>query len=82
MLEPSGLRRKPFLIQIDTLMDQAHAVQMTTRLQKLGYPAFMVPNDFAGEILWRVRVGPYSSREVASMADEELREKYRDTYAP
>ena len=55
---------------------------MTTRLQKLGYHAFMVPTDISGQTWWRVRVGPYQSQDEASAAEQELRAKYKDTYSP
>ena len=56
-------------------MDRSNAEQMTARLQKLGYRAFMVPTDIAGQTWWRVRVGPYQSQEEASTAEQELRAK-------
>jgi cell division septation protein DedD len=73
---------KPFNIQIDAAMDRTNAEQMTARLQKLGYRAFMVPTDIGGQTWWRVRVGPYQSQEEASTAEQELRAKYKDSYAP
>ena len=80
--DSSGGRHKPFNIQIDAVMDRANAEQMTTRLQKLGYRAFMVPTDISGQTWWRVRVGPYQSEDEASAAEQELRAKYKDTYTP
>jgi len=80
--DSSSVRHKPFNIQIDAAMDRTNAEQMTARLQKLGYHAFMVPTDISGQTWWRVRVGPYQSQEEASAAEQELRAKYKDTYAP
>jgi cell division septation protein DedD len=80
--DSSGGHHKPFNIQIDAAMDRSNAEQMTARLQKLGYRAFMVPTDIAGQTWWRVRVGPYPSQEEASTAEQELREKYKDSYTP
>ena len=77
-----GHHGKPFNIQIDAVMDRGGAEQMTTRLQKLGYRAFMVPTNISGQTWWRVRVGPYPSQDEASAAEQELRTKYRDAYAP
>jgi cell division septation protein DedD len=79
---PSAHHGKPFNIQIDAVMDRTGADQMTQRLQKLGYHAFMVPTQMSGQTWWRVRVGPYNSQEEASAAEQELRAKYRDAYAP
>jgi len=75
-------RHKPFNIQIDALMDRTNAEQMAGRLQKLGYHAYMVPTDVSGQTWWRVRVGPYQSQDEASAAEQELRSKYKDNYAP
>jgi cell division septation protein DedD len=80
--DAAGGHHKPFNIQIDAAMDRPSAEQMTARLQKLGYRAFMVPTDIAGQTWWRVRVGPYQSQDEASAAEQELRAKYKDTYAP
>jgi DedD protein len=77
-----GHHGKPFNIQIDAVMDRGGAEQMTSRLQKLGYHAFMVPTNISGQTWWRVRVGPYPSQDEASAAEQELRTKYRDAYAP
>lgn len=80
--ESAGGKHKPFNIQIDAVMDRANADQMTQRLLKLGYHAFMVPTQISGQTWWRVRVGPYQSQDEASAAEQELRAKYKDTYAP
>ncbi len=80
--DSSGVRHKPFNIQIDAVMDRTSAEQMIARLQKLGYHASMVPTDISGQTWWRVRVGPYQSQEEASAAEQELRTKYKNTYAP
>jgi cell division septation protein DedD len=81
-VSPGAHRSKPFNIQIDAVMDRTGADQMTQRLQKLGYHAFMVPTQMSGQTWWRVRVGPYNSQEEASAAEQELRAKYKDAYAP
>lgn len=77
---PSPGHRQPFNIQIDAVMDYANAQQMVTRLQKLGYHAFLVPTDIDGQRWWRVRVGPFGSAEEAQTAEQELRNRYRSTY--
>ena len=76
----SSGRHKPFNIQIDAVMDHTNADQMASRLQKLGYHAYLVPTDIGGQTWWRVRVGPYQSEDDASAAEQELRSRYRDTY--
>lgn len=80
--DSSGVRHKPVNITIHTLMDRSNAEQMTGRLQKLGYRAYMVPTDVSGQTWWRVRIGPYQSKEEAAAADKELHEKYKESYVP
>lgn len=80
--QASAVHHKPFNIQIDAAMDRANAEKMTMRLQKLGYHAFIVPTDIGGQTWYRVRIGPYPSQQEASAAEQELRAKYKDTYAP
>ncbi len=80
--DSSGARHKPVNITIHTLMDRSNAEQMTARLQKLGYRAYMVHTDISGQTWWRVRIGPYQSKEEATAADKELHEKYKDSYVP
>jgi DedD protein len=81
-VSPGAHHGKPYNIQIDAVMDRTGAEQMTARLSKLGYHAFMVPTQMSGQTWWRVRVGPYNSQEEASTAEQELRSKYKDAYAP
>ncbi len=78
---PNPGRHKPFNIQIDAVMDYANAQQMASRLQRLGYHAFLVPTDIDGQRWWRVRVGPYNSSDEAQSAEQQLRERYRNAYA-
>ena len=78
----SPARHKPYNIQIDAVMDRGNAEQMSSRLQKLGYHAFLVPTTIGGQTWWRIRVGPYNSQDEASAAEQELRAKYKDSYAP
>ncbi len=78
---PNPGRHKPFNIQIDAVMDYANAQQMASRLQRLGYHAFLVPTDIDGQRWWRVRIGPYNSSEEAQSAEQQLRERYRGAYA-
>jgi DedD protein len=71
---------KPYNIQIDAVMDRRNAERMSERIRKLGYPAFLVPTTIAGQTWWRVRVGPYPTKEAAQAAQERLRQQYGDAY--
>ena len=74
-------RRKPYNIQIEAAMDISGADKMMARLQKLGYPAHLVPTEIAGQRWYKIEVGPYASAEEASDAEAELRQKYDETYS-
>lgn len=76
----SAERAKPYNIQIDAVMDRHNAEQMSARIRKLGYPAFLVPTTIAGQTWWRVRVGPYQTEDEARAAQDKLRQQYGEAY--
>jgi cell division protein FtsN len=55
---------------------------MVSRLKTLGYNAQEITTMLNGQTWYRVRVGPYASAEEASAAQEELRERYKQRWAP
>ena len=72
---------KPYNIQIDAVMDRQNAEQMSERIEKLGYHAFLVPTTIDGQTWWRVRVGPYRTEDEARAAQAQLREQYSKAYS-
>lgn len=76
----SAEHTKPYNIQIDAVMDRQNAEQMSERIRKLGYPAFLVPTTIDGQTWWRVRVGPYQTEGEARAAQETLRQRYGEVY--
>jgi len=73
-------RRRPYNIQIGAVMDQAGAEDMMARLRKLGYQPSTVAVMLGGKRWYRVRIGPYDTREQAKVALDRLRKKYRTAY--
>jgi len=76
---PSG---RPYNIQIEAVMDKSGADEMVSRLKTLGYNAQEITTMLNGQAWYRVRVGPYASAEEASAAQTELRERYKQRWAP
>jgi len=74
--------RHPYNIQIEAVMDKSGADEMVSRLKTLGYNAQEITTMLNGQTWYRVRVGPYASAEEASAAQEELRERYKQRWAP
>jgi len=75
---PPGTR--PYNIQIEAVMDKSGADEMVARLKALGYAAQEAKVALNGQTWYRVRVGPYSSAEEATAAQNRLREQYRQAY--
>jgi cell division protein FtsN len=69
-------------IQIEAVMDKSGADEMVSRLRTLGYNAQEATTMLNGQTWYRVRVGPYASAEQASAAQDELRERYKQRWAP
>jgi DedD protein len=59
------------LLQVAAMRHQADALTMATLLQQKRFPAFVVPPS-AGDSLYRVQVGPYSSESAADSAKGAL----------
>lgn len=60
-------------VQLAAFTDDKGANALAAKLKKSGYPAYTEPYDTSRGKLWRVRVGPYPSRDAA----EEVRAKLK-----
>jgi len=79
--EESPPKHHAFNIQIQAAMDLSGANQMIRRLQKIGFPAHLVPTPIDGQTWYKVEVGPYASQEAAAMAQTAMRQKYNNAYS-
>jgi cell division septation protein DedD len=71
------------VIQVLSSSDEAQANGLISRLRADGYRAFLSPVDVDGRTMYRVRVGPYDSRESAEVDAEKLKRSHRlDTWFP
>ena len=62
-----------FAVQLAAFADDKGANALAGRLKKAGYTAYTEPLKTSKGTLWRVRVGPYSSREAAVAARDKLK---------
>ena len=62
-----------FAVQLAAFADDKGANALAGRLKKAGYAAYTEPLKTSKGTLWRVRVGPYSSRDAAIAAREKLK---------
>ena len=57
----------------ETFADDKGANALANRLKKAGHPAFTEPVTTSRGTLWRVRVGPYATRDEANTARDRLK---------
>ena len=57
-----------FSVQLAAFADDKGANALANKLKKAGYAAYTEPLETSKGTLWRVRVGPYPSREAAAPA--------------
>jgi DedD protein len=62
-----------FSVQLAAFADDRGANALANRLKKSGYPAYTEPYATSQGTLWRVRVGPYVTREQAETARAKLK---------
>ena len=79
----AGNAHEGFAVQLAAFSDDKGANALAHRLNKAGYSAYTEPLKTSKGTLWRVRVGPYASREAALAARDKLkREGHSGIVAP
>lgn len=69
------------VIQVLSSPEREKAEQTVERLKTGGLQAFLSPVEVGGLTMYRVRVGPFASREAANKVAERIRKEYRlDTW--
>lgn len=63
-----------YLVQAAALRNEGAAREMAAKLKKAGLPSFTERVQVSDGPRWRVRVGPYASRDEAELARARLRE--------
>ncbi|HYX23768.1 MAG TPA: SPOR domain-containing protein, partial [Thermoanaerobaculia bacterium] len=80
IVEPA-VPRGAVVIQVFSSQDRPQADSIRKRLLKGGQKAFLSPVDVAGHTMYRVRIGPFSSRPDAQKVAERVRKTYKlDTW--
>lgn len=62
-----------FAVQLAAFADDKGANALAGRLKRAGYTAYTEPLKTSKGTLWRVRVGPFPSRETAVAARDKLK---------
>ena len=69
----ASVHREGFAVQLAAFADDKGANSLAGRLKRAGYAAYTEPLKTSKGTLWRVRVGPYPSREAAVAARDKLK---------
>lgn len=73
---PSAKQTPPlsaWAVQVASFSEKSSAAKLTSDLQQLKYPAFVVPVDIKGKRWFRVRIGPEVDKKRATQVVERLR---------
>lgn len=62
-----------FSVQLAAFADDKGANALSSRLKKSGHPAYTEAYETSKGTLWRVRVGPYATRDAAEAARAKLK---------
>ncbi|MEO8508081.1 MAG: SPOR domain-containing protein [Betaproteobacteria bacterium] len=62
-----------FSVQLGAFSDDKGANALSNKLKRVGYPAYVEPLATSKGTWWRVRVGPYSSRDAAATSRDKLK---------
>lgn len=69
------------VIQVFSSPEQEQAERIQGRLSRGGHKAFLSPVEVAGRTMYRVRIGPFNSRDEAQKVAEQVRKGYKlDTW--
>ena len=70
---PAQSPREGYAVQLAAYSDDRGANALANRLKRSGYPAYTEPLKTSRGTLWRVRVGPYPSRDAATGVRDKLK---------
>ncbi|MBA3504224.1 MAG: SPOR domain-containing protein [Betaproteobacteria bacterium] len=75
--------KEGFAVQLAAFADDKGANALANKLKRTGYPAYTESLTTSKSTLWRVRVGPYPSRDAAGAARTKLKDDgYNGIVAP
>jgi DedD protein len=70
---PPGDKAGGFSVQLAAFTDHYGADALSNKLKKAGYPSYTEPFVSSKGTVFRVRVGPYPSREAAMSSRDKLK---------
>lgn len=65
------------VVQVFSSHDREQAQKIVDQLTDGGQPAYMSPTEVDGQTMFRVRIGPFQSREQAERVADQVKRKYR-----
>jgi cell division septation protein DedD len=69
------------VIQVFSSADKDQAVRIRDRLVSGGQKAYLSPVEVSGRTMYRVRIGPFDTRDKAQKVAEQVRKSYKlDTW--
>jgi DedD protein len=71
----AGSVHEGYAVQLAAFSDDKGANALAHRLKAAGFSAYTEPLKTSKGTLWRVRVGPYPSREAAIVARDRLKQE-------
>jgi DedD protein len=71
--EPVTAGAGAYSVQLAAFTDDKGANALAAKLKKAGHPSYIEPYETSRGRVWRVRVGPYPSREAAESARTRLK---------
>lgn len=79
--ETPAVPKGSVVIQVFSSADKAQADRIRSQLAGGGYSAYLSPVEKGGRTMYRVRLGPFSSRDDAQKVAEKVRKGYKlDTW--
>jgi cell division septation protein DedD len=72
---PQGAATQPFAVQIAALNVRSEADAMAKRLSSKGYAAFVLPPANGTPAVYRVRIGPFTTRREADSVAARLQKE-------
>jgi DedD protein len=71
--QPAAAGSGSYSVQLAAFADDKGANSLAAKLKRAGHPAYTEPYETSRGRVWRVRVGPYPSREAAESARVKLK---------
>jgi len=72
---PASTENGEFVVQLGSFSDERNAKALAASVESSGFDVFVEPLFSEQGTVWRVRVGPYATRDLAGKATERLRQR-------